>query len=259
MRIALASAVFALSCAAADAASCVASPPPAAWSNPQQAAPAPLLADVNNVGPLTLVMVRHGEKPLNKDGLMIEDGNLGPVGVRRAQRLPERLLALYGCPDMIVSTDPAVKIHNRVTGLHFNYIRPLTTIAPFSGAVGMPVWTPYGFNQTENLVQDLIADKAFAPKADGTPKTIIIAWEHMNIVRMKDELLKPGRFTLATGTMKVGRKTWTCEVPPAWPECDFDSIWVMNLNKGQACFTRQFEKLNSPAFQKACKGDVRAK
>lgn len=256
MRFVLALSAVGLSAFAAQAASCVASPPPVAWSSSGAATPAQLPADFKSVGPLTLVMVRHAEKPLDPNGKMIEDGNLGVYGVRRAERLPKRLLALYGCPDLIVSTNPAVKIHNRVTGLNFNYVRPLATIAPFAGQIGFPIWTPYGFSQPDLLVQDLLGDKAFAPKPDGSPKTVIIAWEHHNIVRMTEDLFKEGRLKRVEGTMRNGKKTWTCEMPPAWPECDFDSIWVVNIKDGQACFTRQFERLNSPAFQKACKGDV---
>lgn len=255
MRNVLALGAVLVSGVMAQAAPCVPSPPPASWSSPQQASPVALPTDPKSVGPLTLIMVRHGEKPIDENGMMIEDGNLGPVGVRRAERLPARLLALYGCPDMIVSTDPAVKIHNHVTGQMFNYVRPLTTVAPYSGVVQFPVWTPYGFDQTEKLVQDLLGDKAFAPKPDGTPKKILIGWEHKNVMKMTAQIFKDGRFTPVKGTMTNGGRTWTCETQPVWPECDFDSIWIVNIKNGEACFTRQFEKLNTPSFQKLCKGD----
>lgn len=257
MRLCVALSAVLLSCLAAEAAPCVASPPPASWSSAQPATPVALPTDLKSIGPLTLIMVRHAEKPMNSDGLMIEDGNLSAVGVRRAQRLPERLKALYGCPDMIISTNPAVKILNRATGQHFNYVRPLTTIAPYSGILQFPVWTPYGYDQTEKLVQDLFGDKAFAPNADGSPKTILIAWEHSNVMKMTAEIFKDGRFTPMKGTMRNGGRTWTCQTPPVWPECDFDSIWIVNIKDGQACFTQQYEKLNTPSFQKACKGDLR--
>ena len=256
MRCVVALSALLMSGALAQAAPCVASPPPASWSAATQARPAALPTDPRQVGPLTLIMVRHAEKPMNADGLMREDGNLGAVGVRRAQRLPARLLALYGCPDMIVSTDPAVKIHNHVTGQYFNYVRPLTTIAPYSAVVEQPVWTPYGFDQTERLVQDLLGDAAFAPHADGRPKKIVIGWEHVNLVRMTNQIFADGRFTQVLGTMRNGGRIWTCEKPPVWPECEFDWIWVVNIRDGQACFTRQSQRLNDPAFQKACKGDV---
>ena len=257
MRLCVVLSAVLLSCLAAEAAPCVASPPPASWSSAQPATPVALPTNPKSIGPLTLIMVRHAEKPMNSDGLMIEDGNLSAVGVRRAQRLPERLKALYGCPDMIISTNPAVKILNRATGQHFNYVRPLTTIAPYSGILQFPVWTPYGYDQTEKLVQDLFGDKAFAPKADGAPKKILIAWEHSNVMKMTAEIFKDGRFTPMKGTMRNGGRTWTCQTPPVWPECDFDSIWIVNIKDGQACFTQQYEKLNTPSFQKACKGDLR--
>lgn len=258
MRFPLTFVALAMSATTGYAAPCVPSEPPVSWSSPQAAVPAAAPTGQTVIGPLTLIMVRHAEKPLNKDGLMIEDGNLGPVGVKRAQRLPQRLLAMYGCPDMIVSTNPAVKIHGKGgVDAMFNYVRPLATIAPFSGTVGFPVWTPYGFNEPQKLVQDVLADKAFAPKPDGSPKKIVIAWEHHNIVVMTEVLFKQGGFTPMNGTINNGGKVWACETPPPWPECDFDSIWVVNIKGGQACLTRQYERLNTPSFQKACKGDLR--
>lgn len=242
---------------AAQAANCVPSPPPASWSAQQQAVPLALPDDPKKIGPLTLIMVRHAEKPINENGLMIENGDLGSVGVKRAQKLPQRLLALYGCPDMIISTNPAVKIQNRVTGDWFNYVRPLTTIGPYAGTLQFPVWTPYGFDQTEKLVPDLLSDKAFAPKLDGAPKTIMIAWEHSNVMKLVANIFKDGRFTPMQGRMKNGGRSWVCEQPPVWQECDFDSIWIVNIKDGQACFSHQYEKLNTPSFQRACKGDLK--
>lgn len=258
MRVFVSLVALALAGTVAHAAPCTPSAPPVSWSQAQAAVPATVPSDNKSIGPLTLIMVRHAEKPLTQDGLMIEDGNLGPVGVKRAQRLPQRLLALYGCPDMIVSTNPAVKIHGKGGDTTmFNYIRPLATIAPYSGTIGFPVWTPYGFNEPQKLAQDLLGDKAFAPKPDGSPKRIVIAWEHHNIVAMANAVFKLGGFTPITGTMKNGSKVWTCETPPAWPECDFDSVWVVNIKDGQACLTRQYERLNNTSFQQACRGDVR--
>ena len=258
MRISVSLAVLAMSVTLAHAAPCTPSVPPTSWSQPHAAEPSAVPSDNKTIGPLTLIMVRHGEKTLNKEGRMIEDGNLGPVGVRRAERLPQRLLAMYGCPDLIVSTNPAVKIHGKAgDSMTFNYVRPLATIAPFSGMINFPVWTPYGFNEPQKLAQDLLGNQAFAPKADGAPKKIVIAWEHRNIVVMVHEIFRQGGFTPMTGTMTNGGKVWACETPPAWPECDFDSVWVVNIKAGQACLTRQYERLNTPSFQKACKGDIR--
>lgn len=257
MRCALALMSMMVLAPAAQAASCVTSPPPSSWSQQGPSVAAPLPVDGKKIGPLTIVMVRHAEKPLTPAGTMIEDGNLGVYGIRRAARLPARLTQLYGCPDLIVSTNPAVKIHNHVTGQFFNYVRPLATIAPFAGTIQFPVWTPYGFDQPDRLVRDMLSDQAFAPKPKGAPRTIIVAWEHHNIVRMTEEILKQGQFKRVEGTMRNGNRTWTCQPQPAWPECDFDSIWVVNIKDGQACFTRQYQRLNSPGFQRLCKGDVK--
>ena len=108
---------------------------------------------------------------------MIEDGNLGPAAEQRIMRLPDRLLKEFGCPDLLVATNPSIKMVNKISGQYFNYIRPLVTIAPLSMKLNFPVWTPYGYNQSDLLARDLIADTALSPDAERGHKTVFIAWE----------------------------------------------------------------------------------
>jgi hypothetical protein len=144
---------------------------------------------------------------------------------------------------------------NRKTGKYFNYVRLLATIEPLSVRLNFPVWTPYGYNQTDALARDLLGDSAFAPDADGRARTIFIAWERNNIRSLYDNLLRLGQLkTPGAGALTVDGKTFRCEPPPKWEQCDFDSIWLIHIRGGALCLTHRKEELDTPAFLKRCRG-----
>ncbi len=250
----LAFTLFVLSASDA-AAACVAAEPPTSWSSEKEAAPASPPDDPKAVNPLTLVIFRHAEKPLGDDGVMIEDGNLGNDAGKRLSRLPDSLLRQFGCPDMLVTTNPAGKMLNKKTGRYFNYVRPLATIAPVSQRINFPVWTPYGYEQSEYLARDLLSDRAFLPAESGRARTIFISWEHNNIRKLFDYLKYLGGLrSLSGGTLTADGVQTRCEEPKKWEQCDFDSIWLVRIKDGAICLTFKGENLNSERFQRRCKG-----
>ncbi len=237
----------------ARAAECVAADPPQSWRAPTSASPIESGPGISAIPPLDLVLLRHGEKPLRHDGVMIEDGNLGAGAARRLLRLPDRLLHAFGCPDLIVTANPAVKMVNKRTGTYFNYVRPMATIAPLAIRLNFPIWSPYGYNETGPLARDLLGDKAFAPGPDAKPRTIFVAWERTNIRTLYENLLRLGRLrTPDTGEMTVDGKTFRCAPPPDWKQCDFDSIWLIHIRDGALCLTHERQQLDTPAFMRRC-------
>jgi hypothetical protein len=243
---------------AATAADCRSIAPPAHWS--AQEPPRAPASSTNRINPLFLVMVRHGEKPLDADGFLIETGNLSAIGLRRAGRLPERLLGLFGCPDLIVAPDPSVKIKDKVSDRWFNYERAAATVEPLAATLSFPLWMPYGYVAIDKLSVDLLRDPALAQGVDGRPRQVVLGWEHKAIMSLTERLqsdgplrlLPPGRFVRHQG------RRLACQRPPVWQACDFDSIWVLAIAAdGTACFSHQHQKLNSPAFQRQCRGDER--
>ncbi|MGJ0506463.1 MAG: hypothetical protein ACR652_04870 [Methylocystis sp.] len=246
---------FAAAAGPAVAADCTPAPAPASWRAEGAAIPATVPDDPKALNPLTLVLLRHAEKPMRADGVMIEDGNLGRQALDRLARLPDRLLAQFGCPDLLVAPNPAVKMHNKVTGDYFNYIRPLATIAPLAETIEFPVWTPYGYNQNDLLARDLLADKALAPRENGKARVVFIAWERKNIRKLYEALGRLGRLAPREGaTVSVDGAAYKCESPAVWEQCDFDSLWLVHVQDGGVCLTRQQENLNTAGFQKHCKG-----
>jgi len=242
-------------CCPVGASTCRSIDPPKSWTAHEPASPAAV--ELNNIPNLSLnlVVFRHGEKPLRDDGVMIEDGNLGAEANNRLIGLPDRLLQEFGCPDLLVAANPAVKMLNKKSGKYFNYIRPLATIVPVSMKLNFPVWTPYGYNQSDFLVQDFLADATLRPKADGAPKTVFVAWERQNVPKIYRELVNQGKLKdLAGITTMIDGGSLRCEVPEPWAQCDFDSIWFIRVRPAGVCLTRRTENLNTLSFQEKCKG-----
>jgi len=250
----LASLLFCFSDAAATQ-TCRSIDPPRSWSAQEAASPTTGALDNSGIPALDLVVFRHGEKPLRNDGVMIEDGNLGAGAENRIMRLPEKFLQEFGCPDLLVTTNPAVKMINKTSGQYFNYVRPLATIAPLSIKLNFPVWTPYGYNQSDRLARDFLADPALRHKANGAPVTVFIAWERQNIPKLYRELVEQGKLTdLAGKTAPIDGASVQCEILPPWEQCNFDSIWLIRVRPVGVCLTRRAENLNTASFQEKCTG-----
>jgi hypothetical protein len=97
----------------------------------------------------TIVMVRHGEKPLA--GL----GQLDCQGLNRSLALPHVIESRYGQPDFIFAPDPAKQKDDR--GTKYDYVRPLATIEPTAIYFGLPVNTSIGFSKTGDLREALLS------------------------------------------------------------------------------------------------------
>ncbi len=192
---------------------------------------------------------------MRDDGVMIEDGNLGREAEHRLTLLPDRLLKEFGCPDLLVAPNPAIKMINKISGQYFNYVRPLATIEPISLRLNFPVWAPYGFNQIDLLTQDLLGDIAQRPKAAAAPITVYITWERQNIPKLYRELVGQGKLQdLAGMSVTIDGASVRCDTPQPWEQCDFDTIWFIRVRNTGVCLSRRAENLNTAIYQEKCKG-----
>jgi hypothetical protein len=149
----------------------------------------------------TLVFVRHGEKPVQGYG------QLDCQGLNRALALPAVIAAKFGKPDAIYAPDPGQQKND--SGRPYYYVRPLATIEPTAIQFQMPVQTPYGFAQIDQLGNALVD-----PANRG--KLIVIAWEHNLIEKLLRQMLS------AHGGNP--------EDVPKWQSDDFDSIYIVRLD-----------------------------
>lgn len=167
----------------------------------------------------TIVLLRHGEKP--PAGL----GQLDCQGLNRALALPPVLARLFGPPAAIFAPNPATRVRDK--GGDFDYVRPLITIEPTAIAFGMPVDASVGFTDTDGLQRRL-----GAPALHNA--LVFVAWEHWRIVEITRSLL--------------ARHNGDPGVVPAWPEDDYDSIFVVRIVRGadgvRASFERARQGLN---------------
>jgi hypothetical protein len=150
----------------------------------------------------TIIFVRHGEKP--SAGL----GQLSCRGLNRALALPRVIAASFARPDAIFAPNPADRKLDH--GIPYDYIRPLATIEPTAISLGMPVDTRFGVNGLNWLVKSLTR-RAYRDA------TVLVAWEHHQIVTLARRLL--------------ARHGGDEASVPAWAQDDFDSIYTVTLDK----------------------------
>ncbi|MDB5325877.1 MAG: hypothetical protein JWM57_1446 [Phycisphaerales bacterium] len=157
-------------------------------------------------GTETIVFLRHGEKP--PGGL----GQLSPQGLNRAIALAKVLPAKFGKPDYIFAPDPGLtKVHEtKESKFYYYYVRPLMTIEPTAIALGMPVQTPFGFAQIDQLNSELTSGRY-------ANATIFIAWEHGNEQKAVANLVR----TFGADPAQV----------PVWKGEDFDSLYVVTITR----------------------------
>jgi len=151
----------------------------------------------------TLVLIRHGEKPLS---------NLGQMncrGLNRSLALPAMLVGRYGRPDYLYAPNPSVQIKSK-DGTAYSYVRPLATIEPTAIQLEMPVNAQIGYNQLDALQQELV-QPAYAGKL------IFVAWEHVKLRDFALQMLK----AYGDSTMTV----------PEWPNSDYETIYVFHITR----------------------------
>ena len=175
----------------------------------------------------TIVLLRHAEKPPR--GL----GQLDCQGLNRALALPAVLARLFARPAALFAPNPAVEKPDH--GGTYAYIRPLATIEPTAIALGQTVNIMLPYTDAAGLQRALTA-----PEYHGA--TVIAVWEHNTLMTVAKSLVQ----AFGGDAARV----------PAWPEDDYDSLFVVRVTwkgqQGKADFEKLQEDLNGrPA---ACPG-----
>jgi hypothetical protein len=155
----------------------------------------------------TLVFFRHGEKPVGGYG------QLTCQGFNRALALPSVLLPKYGRPTYLYAPNPAFRISDSAG--RFYYDRPLATLEPIAIKLKTDIRSQFSYSDIASLQAALIA-----PSKDNT--TIFIAWEHLYLQKLVQNIMNSYGGHL---------------VVPAWPDSDYDSLFVVRVNYGSAITT----------------------
>src|SRR5471032_1651803 len=148
----------------------------------------------------TLIFVRHGEKPASSSG------QLTCKGLNRALALPGVLLPRYGNPDHIFAAGPK----EQKLG---NSLRPLSTIMPTAVRLNQPINIQFHADDVDGVSKELQDDKYKDAK-------IFVSWEHKNLDKIVKNIVK--------------QNGGDPSIVPEWPGKDFDSIFIVTLDKSSA-------------------------
>jgi hypothetical protein len=156
-------------------------------------------------GAETILIIRHGEKPLNGvngvtiDGVKDED-SLIPRGWQRAGALVDLLAPEAGPireglarPGMLFAPQYGKEPENR---------RTHQTITPLSEQLGLPIEDEYEEGKEPELGK-FVSTKASVP-------VVLICWEHDHIP------------AIPTGIVNVVNRQ---DIPTEWPSARFDLVW----------------------------------
>ena len=160
---------------------------------------------------------KHEDKNAPSDKLKVviirhgekpKDGdNLSCQGQNRALQLAAVLHQKLNIPDAIYV--PALKSDDKT-----KHSRMFQTITPFAIKYNVAINSKYSSDENEKIVKSVF-------KKQGT---VLMVWEH--------NAIQPLAHSLGV------------EKPPAWDDTDFDSIWVINYQNGEAQLALDKEGLN---------------
>lgn len=155
----------------------------------------------------TIIFVRHGEKPDN------DSGQLTCKGLNRSLALPDVLITQFGKPDALFASAPKQdKLGSS--------LRAVQTISPTAIKVSLPIDLHYHAKETKELRKTLL-NKRYENSV------IFIAWEHDNLVKAAKDIMK--------------HEGGNPDLIPKWPGSDFDSIYVLRINRDDDTKTISFE------------------
>ncbi len=136
----------------------------------------------------------------------VKGDNLTCQGVNRSLKLPAVINAKFGVPAYLFV--PAMGL-----GEATKHSRMFQTIIPLAAK----------YNLTVNSSRQEKDSLGMAADLKSRAGTILVVWEHNNIIPI----------VRALGVKEAGLK---------WPDDDYDSIWVVTFNNGNAAIT--FDKEN---------------
>ncbi len=107
---------------------------------------------------LRVILIRHGEKPVDGD-------NLSCSGFNRSVKLPDVIKGKFGIPDYVYVPSPG-------TGKQTKNCRMLQTVVPLAVKYNLTINTNYNVDQSDKLADAVEKNKG----------TVLIVWEHKELV-----------------------------------------------------------------------------
>jgi hypothetical protein len=168
---------------------------------------------------LPLLLLQNCLKPKNQQVKIViirhaekedQGDNLNCKGFSRSVLLPAVLFQKYGRPRKIFI--PAVG-----SGESTRHGRMFQTISPFVIKYNMAINSIFEENDGDGVAKALLHERG----------TVFVVWDHKFIQQILEAL----------GVSE----------PPGWKENDYDSIWVITIDKGRVSFVKDREGLTPAA------------
>lgn len=153
---------------------------------------------------LTVVLIRHAEKPSKGD-------NLSCQGHNRAMQWASVLAAKQLIPNAIYV--PALGMGNTTS-----HSRMLQTATPLAVKWNLAINTDYDAKDESRAAKHALKQRG----------TVLMVWSHREIPKLAKAL----------GLKQV----------PAWPDDDFDSLWVITFHNGEAVLRKEPAGMTPPAI-----------
>jgi hypothetical protein len=153
--------------------------------------------------PQSILIIRHGEKPVDEDS---SDG-LTPKGEERARELHRLFEKSASRPEPFPKPDFVFAA--KATK---NSRRSKLTVAPLAERLMLPVNDSFGKDDAERLVKELLTNSKY------TGKTVLICWQH-------------------GGIPDLAKALGGVDVPREWPSHEFNRVWRLTYSQdGKAKF-----------------------
>ncbi len=147
-----------------------------------------------------VIFIRHAEKE-NEDGT-IKDVHLSAKGYIRANELPDffmnHLPNEVHKPDLIIAMKQSHKKSSN---------RPVETVQPLAKALNIPLYAEYTQGETDLAAKEI--------NQYGKDKTVLVCWEHEELVKIAKRLGAPVK---SWGSNPKAKKS---------DDNNYDAIWVL--------------------------------
>lgn len=161
---------------------------------------------------MTLMMIRHGEKPSTGYLGVDEQGNANPDGlIPKGWERAGALVTLFAPNNTTLAStlpSPSALVTPRYPRVAH---RPYLTLLPLSQRLSKTILSEYAVNADPMMiVSALLAMKN---------EVVLVCWEHDHLVNIVSAMARTG-FVANQG-----------DIPTSWPDDRFDVIWRFDLNK----------------------------
>jgi hypothetical protein len=163
-------------------------------------------AALSYAAPAQVILIRHGEKP--------EEGNgLNEAGFRRA----EALVKFFETGPAVTHYGTPVAIYAMAQKNSDGSVRAIQTVTPLADALEININESYTRDQVDALVKNIMENP------DYKGRMVLVCWEHKVIISIAAALAAYGASDQAVQN----------SLPLHWPGDAFDRVWILDFTRNK--------------------------